>query len=310
MKQSRIIYLAQPHGMCAGVRRALEVVETVLARFGPPIYVLHEIVHNSFIVNSLKLRGVYFVHTLEDLPPGAVLLFSAHGVSEAVEREAHERCLRVVDATCPLVKRLHYAAAEVVDILVLLGHAGHPEVIGTVGRSGATRTFVVGGKQEIDELPDFPPEASVALLAQTTLNTAEVAVLEDALKKKYPSLKSAAAVCYATTNRQKAVRMVAEKTGVVLVIGSPHSSNSNRLREVAEQAGARAFLIEGADALPADVLTEAVSVGVGAGASAPERLVEEVIEKLEALGFGPVEVVPAAEEKNEFRLPEIPEKVQ
>lgn len=308
MERNKTIYLAQPHGMCAGVRRALEAVDAVLERFGPPVYVLHEIVHNSFIVNRLRERGVRFAETLEEVPPGAVLLFSAHGVSGAVEREARARRLRLVDATCPLVKRLHHAAANAAGALLLLGHRGHPEVEGTVGRSGARWTFMVGGADEIAGLPDFPADTPVALLAQTTLNTEDVRVLEEALKKKYPQLESAAAVCYATTNRQKAVRMLAERTDVVLVIGSPHSSNSNRLREVAEQAGAKAFLIEGAAGLPREALKKAESVGVGAGASAPESLVREVIAELGALGFGRVENVPAAEEETVFRQPTIPEK--
>jgi len=308
MERNKTIYLAQPHGMCAGVRRALEAVDAVLERFGPPVYVLHEIVHNSFIVNRLRERGVRFAETLEEVPPGAVLLFSAHGVSDAVEREARARRLRLVDATCPLVKRLHHAAANATGALLLLGHRGHPEVEGTVGRSGARWTLTVGGADEIAGLPDFPAGTPVALLAQTTLNTEDVRFLEDALKKKYPQLESAAAVCYATTNRQRAVRMLAEKTGAVLVIGSPHSSNSNRLREVAEQAGAKAFLIEGAAGLPREALEKAESVGVGAGASAPESLVREVIAELGTLGFGRVENVPAAEEETVFRQPTIPEK--
>lgn len=308
MKCDKPIFLSQPHGMCAGVRRALEVVETVLQRFGPPVFVLHEIVHNSFIVNDLRRRGVCFAQTLEEVPAGAVLLFSAHGVSAAVEREARERGLRVVDATCPLVKRLHHAAAKASGVLILIGHRGHPEVEGTVGRSGAQRTFTIGNAAEIDALPDIPDGTPILLLAQTTLNTEEVGALEAELKRKYPSLESAAAACYATANRQKAVRMAAEKSDVVLVIGSPHSSNSNRLREAAEQLGAKSFLIEGKDGIPREALAGAGSVGIGAGASAPEHLVHEVVAELKRLGFGPVAEVRAAEENNEFRQPGIPEK--
>lgn len=310
MERVRTIYLAQPHGMCAGVRRALEAVDAVLERFGPPVYVLHEIVHNSFIVNNLRERGVRFAETLDEVPAGAVLLFSAHGVSAAVEREARERKLCMVDATCPLVKRLHHAAEKVSGVLLLLGHRGHPEVEGTVGRSGAARTFTIGGAGEIDGLPDLPPGTPVALLAQTTLNTTEVHILEELLKRKYPALESGAAACYATANRQKAVRAVAEKTGIVLVIGSPRSSNSNRLREVAEQAGAKAYLVEGAEGLPGRELAEADSVGVGAGASAPESLVHDVIAELRRYGFGSVESVTAAEEETVFRKPAIPERNQ
>jgi len=307
MKSNKTIYLAQPHGMCAGVRRALEAVETVLTRFPPPVYVLHDIVHNSFIVNRLRGRGVRFADTLDDVPPGSVLMFSAHGVSDAVENEARKRGYRLVDATCPLVKRLHHAAAKTSGVLLLLGHRGHPEVEGTVGRSGAKLTFTVGDAAEIAALPEIPAETPVSLLAQTTLNTDDVLAMEAMLKKKYPQLESAAAVCYATTNRQKAMRLVAGKTRTVLVIGSPRSSNSNRLREVAEQSGAEAFLIENAAEIPPKVWENSESVGIGAGASAPESLVREAIAELERRGFGPVVPVPAAEEETVFKQPEIPE---
>ena len=308
MEQTKCIYLAHPHGMCAGVRRALQAVDAVLERFGPPVYVLHEIVHNSFIVNGLRKRGVRFAESLDEVPPGSVLLFSAHGVSSAVEQEAHRRGLRTIDATCPLVKRLHHAAEKADDVLILLGHRGHPEVEGTVGRSGAGRTFTAGSREELAGLPDFPAGTRIVLLAQTTLNTEEVRAMETLLRVRYPHLESAAAVCYATTNRQKAVRLLAEKTGTVLVIGSPHSSNSNRLREAAEQAGAEAFLIEGPEELPRERLLAAASVGIGAGASAPESLVRQVIGELGRLGFGRVEPVHAAEEETIFKRPAIPEE--
>lgn len=307
MEQTKCIYLAHPHGMCAGVRRALETVSAVLERFGSPVFVLHEIVHNSLIVNALLEQGVRFADSLDEVPSGARLLFSAHGVSSSVEEEASRRGFQPIDATCPLVKKLHHAAEEANDVLILLGHRGHPEVEGTLGRSGARRTFLVGRKEELAALPSFSDEMQIMLLAQTTLNREEVHAMELLLRERYPHLESAATVCYATTNRQKAMRLLTEKTGTVLVIGSPHSSNSNRLREIAEQAGAEAFLVERAEELPREPLLSAASVGIGAGASAPEYLVQQVIRELDRFGFGRIEPVCAAKETVRFPLPKIPD---
>lgn len=308
MNQEKRVFLASPHGMCAGVRRALETVEMVLDRFGPPVYVLHEIVHNNFIVNDLRQRGVRFAETLEEVPPGAVLLFSAHGVSAAVEEQARSRNLRIVDVTCPLVKRLHHCAGKAHDVLILIGHRGHPEVEGTVGRSGAKYTFVVGSTAEAEALTPLPPGSRIELLAQTTLNTEEVGRIEAKLRERYPQLESAATVCYATTNRQRAVRALAGKCEVILIIGSPRSSNSNRLREVAEQAGVKAFLIENAGEIPAEIIAKTATIGVSAGASAPESLVEGVLERLRAAGFRVENENCAADESTAFSIPPIPEK--
>ena len=308
MNQEKRVFLASPHGMCAGVRRALETVEMVLDRFGPPVYVLHEIVHNNFIVNDLRQRGVRFAETLEEVPPGAVLLFSAHGVSAAVEEQARSRNLRIVDVTCPLVKRLHHCAGKARDVLILIGHRGHPEVEGTVGRSGAKYTFVVGSTAEAEALTPLPPGSRIELLAQTTLNTEEVGRIEAKLRERYPQLESAATVCYATTNRQRAVRALAGKCEVILIIGSPRSSNSNRLREVAEQAGVKAFLIENAGEIPTEIIAKTATIGVSAGASAPESLVEGVLERLRAAGFRVENENCAADESTAFSLPPIPEK--
>lgn len=308
MMQKKKVFLGFPHGMCAGVRRALKTVETVLDRFGAPVYVLHEIVHNNFIVNELKKRGVHFADSLDEIPPESVLLFSAHGVSAAVEEEARRRKLRIIDVTCPLVKRLHHAAAKPRDVLILIGHRGHPEVVGTVGRSGAKQTFVVADASEAAALPAFPPDTRIELLAQTTLNTEEVTKVEAELRKRYPQLESAATVCYATTNRQKAVRSLAKKCEAVLIVGSPHSSNSNRLREVAEQEGARAFLIENAGELPREIIENTTMLGVSAGASAPESLVDELLQKLLSAGFQLKTENFTADETTEFSIPEIPEK--
>lgn len=308
MNQTKSVFLGFPHGMCAGVRRALETVDAVLRRFGAPVFVLHEIVHNSFIVNDLRKRGVCFAESLDEVPPGSVLLFSAHGVSAAVEAEARGRGLLVIDVTCPLVKRLHRSAEKAKDVLILIGHRGHPEVEGTVGRSGARQTFVAGSAAEAELLPEFPAGTGIELLAQTTLNTEEVRKIEARLKGRYPQLESAAAVCYATTNRQKAVRELARRCDAVLIIGSPHSSNSNRLREVAEQEGAKAFLIEGAEELPPEIWNSAATVGVGAGASAPESLVGQVLDRLREIGFSRAGDILAAEEETTFSTPAIPEK--
>ena len=308
MMQKKTVFLGSPLGMCAGVRRALETVEAVLERFGAPIYVLHEIVHNNFIVNDLRQRGVCFAESIDEIPPESVLLFSAHGVSAAVEREARRRKLRIIDVTCPLVKKLHHSAEKASGILILIGHRGHPEVEGTVGRSGAGQTFVVGSESEAEALPPFPPETRIELLAQTTLNTEDVKKMEERLRERYPQLESAAAVCYATTNRQKAMRALAKKCDVVLIVGSPHSSNSNRLREVAEQEGARAFLIENAGEIPPEAIEDTATIGVGAGASAPEALVTGVLDRLRTCGFRVQEERFAVNEDTKFSIPPIPEK--
>ncbi len=302
------IFLAQPHGMCAGVRRAIDAVERMLGQNGAPVYVLHEIVHNNFIVRELAARGVRFAESLEEVPLGARLLLSAHGVATRVEREARDRAGQLVDAVCPLVKRLHEAAARCVpgEVLILIGHRGHPEVEGILGRGGGGTVFVVENVTEAEALPEFPEDVPVRVLSQTTLNTETVREVSAALRKRRPSIAAEPAVCYATRHRQSAVRLLAKKTPLVLVIGSPRSSNSNRLREAAEQAGARAFLIDGPEELPEEALAEADSVGVTAGASAPETLVERLLEELERRGFGPVETVAAVRgEEVTFRPPEM-----
>jgi 4-hydroxy-3-methylbut-2-enyl diphosphate reductase len=307
MNNKRVI-VGFPHGMCAGVRRALDTVDAVLERFGVPVFVLHEIVHNSFIVNSLKNRGICFAESLNEVPPGSVLLFSAHGVSSQIETEAKRRKLQVIDVTCPLVKHLHCLAEKAQDVLILIGHCGHPEVEGTVGRSGAKQTFVVSSVAEAESLPDFPAASQIELLAQTTLDTEVVKLIEARLKQRYPGLKSAAKVCYATTNRQNAVRELSRQCDTVLVIGSPHSSNSNQLRVVAKQAGAKAFLIENADEIPPEILSHATTIGVEAGASAPEFIVWQVLEKLQKHGFIRGEDVRTSEEETVFPRPAIPSR--
>ncbi len=295
--------------MCAGVRRALATADQLLEHFPKPVYALHELVHNNYIVGRLRTRGMVFVETLDEVPEGAVLLFSAHGVGAAVEQEAHRRKLRVVDATCPLVKRLQLAAARESspgEVLILIGHRGHPEVEGVLGRADGRRVFVVGSAAEALQLPEFPGEVPVRLLAQTTLSSREVDEIAAAALSRCPQLEIGPGVCYATANRQAAVRLLAKRAPLVFVIGSPRSSNSNRLREIAAGAGARAFLIDGPDELPEPELREASVVGVTAGASAPGELVEATLKRLLDAGFGPVEPVISAEEEMTFRLSPLP----
>ncbi len=306
MKEKREIIIAAPHGVCAGVRRALEAVESVLHRCGIPVYVLHEIVHNDFIVNNLRSRGVHFAETLDEVPEGAVLLFSAHGVSAAVEQEARNRKLRIVDATCPLVKRLQVAAAQRSgpgDLLILIGHRGHPEVEGVLGRTGPGMLHVVENEADIAALPDDSGARRISRLAQTTFNCETVETITEALRRRYPALECGPGICYATTNRQNAVRELASHCGMMLIIGSQRSSNSNRLREIAASCGCRAFLIDGPEALPPEVFSWWGAIGVSAGASAPEELVERTVTRLEELGFGPVRLLGEPEQKLEFAPP-------
>lgn len=279
-------FLAEPHGMCGGVRRALEIVE---AHCDNKRFILNEIVHNNFIVDSLKQRGVVTVHSLKEVPEGATVVFSAHGVSRAVEAEAAERRLAVLDATCPLVKTLHRALAGSVaagEFTILLGHAGHPEVEGTLGQVKPGQVELIQSAEEVGALPDLPPERPVRLLTQTTLDTALVDAVRAALEKRYgAALRADSGVCYATRDRQSAVRALAGKVELLIVIGSARSSNSNRLREVAEDAGCRALLIDRAQELNPGELDGVNAVGVTAGASAPEELLLELTRLLEQYGF-------------------------
>ncbi len=275
------ITVAVPNGVCGGVKRALDAVEKVLSEYRPPIYVLHEIVHNNFIVGQLKRRGVIFAENLEKVPDRSVLLFSAHGVSAAVEQRAREKNCLVIDATCPLVKKLHRLAAEPSDILLVIGHREHPEVLGTLGRSSAKKKFVISSLAEAEQLPDFTPRDKITLLAQTTVSTDEVDAVQHYLKTRYPQLADTeACVCYATEERQRAARDLAGKCDIVLVIGSAHSSNSRRLQEVAQTAGKPAFLIDGPEDLPWNEIHVVKHIGVTAGASAPEQLVRNTLETL------------------------------
>lgn len=306
---SRRLIVAEPHGFCAGVRRAVATVGAVLAAHsGRDIYVFNEIVHNRTVVDEFRRRGVRFVRALDEVPDNAVLIFSAHGVSLAVEREARGRQLRVVDATCPLVTALHRQArilAEAGKQVILIGHPEHPEVIGTLGRLPESMPKLVADTPErAAELPSFSGPAAV--LTQTTLNERVITPVLDALRRRFGScLELANRNCYATENRQKAVRMLAEVCGRVVVIGSAHSSNSRELCAVAEDCGCPAMLIDSPSQIDFASLDNVAALGLSAGASAPPELFEATVKLLAEHGFNRIETVSAAEEKQDFPLPAV-----
>ena len=300
------VVLAQPRGFCAGVERAIEIVERAIAKFGPPIYVRHEIVHNRHVVEDLRQRGAVFVDELDDIPPGAMTVFSAHGVAKRVEEVAKERGLPVIDATCPLVTKVHnegrrYAAAG--RELVLVGHAGHAEVEGTIGQMPG-KVHLVQTVEDVATLEPSTPD-QLAYITQTTLSVDDTRGIIAALKARFPKIAGPDVrdICYATQNRQQAVRDLAEAADMILVVGSKNSSNSNRLREIGEELGKPSYLIDDATHLKAEWFVGMTSVGLTAGASAPETLVQGVIEGLRA--FGPVEVttLDGVAEDVKFRFP-------
>ena len=304
------ILLANPRGFCAGVDRAIEIVERALELFGPPIHVRHEVVHNRHVVEDLRARGAVFVEELDQVPDGATVIFSAHGVSRAVEEEAARRNLRVFDATCPLVTKVHLEvlrySQEGRDV-VLIGHAGHPEVEGTMGRfDGGTggKIHLVETPADVDRLDIRDPER-LAFVTQTTLSMDDTADVIDALRARFPAIQGPRKddICYATQNRQDAVKRLARDCDLVLVVGSANSSNSNRLREVAIRQGAAAYLIDDASDIRPEWLSGCRRVGVTAGASAPEILVEEVIETLKKRGGRVINQNMAEPETVTFSLP-------
>lgn len=285
------IKLANPRGFCAGVDRAIDIVDRALDVFGPPIYVRHEVVHNKFVVDNLRARGAVFVEDVADVPDDVILIFSAHGVSQAVRREAAERGLKVFDATCPLVTKVHMEVARYSrdgQECILIGHAGHPEVEGTMGqyddRAGGT-IYLVEDEDDVAKLEVRNPEA-LFYVSQTTLSMDDTRIVIDALRAKFPHINGPRKndICYATTNRQDAVKTLALESDVVLVVGSPSSSNSNRLRELAERLGTPAYLIDGAEDLQQTWFEGVQRIGVTAGASAPEVLVRGVIDQLQSWG--------------------------
>ena len=303
-----VVVLAEPRGFCAGVRRAIGVVERALDRHGPPVYVRKEIVHNAHVVSVLRRRGAVFVDSEEEVPPGSVCVFSAHGVSPAVRTTAAGRELRVIDATCPLVSKVHQEArrfARAGRTLLLIGHADHEEVEGTRGEA-PERTIVVESEAAAERL-DLPVDTPLAYLTQTTLSVDETAGVVAVLRRRFPDLVGPGTddICYASQNRQDAVKELARRTDLVLVVGSPNSSNSVRMVEVAELAGTPARLVPDATHLVPEWFAGVRSVGLSAGASAPEVLVEEVLDRLRDMGYGKVQMATVATEDVVFSLPPV-----
>jgi len=300
------IILAKPRGFCAGVDRAIEIVERAIELYGAPIYVRHEVVHNKFVVEDLRTKGAIFVEGLHEVPPGSTVVFSAHGVSQAVRREAEERGFRVFDATCPLVTKVHVEMAKkrMQDReIVMIGHQGHPEVEGTMGQSEGGM-YLVEHPEDVERL-EVRDGDNLAFVTQTTLSIDDARRTVDALKARFPNILGPKRddICYATQNRQDAVKALASEADVVLVVGSPNSSNSNRLREVAEKQGVPAYMVDNAGELRPEWVAGKEIVGVTAGASAPEILVQQVIDKLMALGAQGVREIEGATEKVTFPLP-------
>ena len=300
------LHLANPRGFCAGVDRAIEIVERAINKYGAPIYVKHEVVHNKYVVDDLKAKGAIFIEDLDDVPVGKTLIYSAHGVSLQVRTDAKKRKLRVFDATCPLVSKVH---AEVIRHrkkgleVIMIGHKGHPEVEGTMGQA-SSGILLVESIDDVTKLVVADPE-KLAYVTQTTLSVDDAAKIVGALILKYPKIKVPAKedICYATQNRQDAVKSLAEHCDLIVVVGSSNSSNSNRLREVAETKGVRAFLIDNEADLKTEWLEGVTKGGVTAGASAPEVLVSAVVERLRSLGVGVVKEFSGIEEKVVFHVP-------
>ncbi|PPD56826.1 MAG: 4-hydroxy-3-methylbut-2-enyl diphosphate reductase [Methylotenera sp.] len=311
------IVLANPRGFCAGVDRAIIIVEQALEKFGAPIYVRNEVVHNKFVVDGLRAKGAIFVNELDKIPEGSTVIFSAHGVSKAVRKEAESRGLTAFDATCPLVTKVHIEVAKMRQAgmeIVMIGHKGHPEVEGTMGQvdeddhpeddAASLGMYLVETPQDVRNLTVKNPE-NLAFVTQTTLSMDDAALVIDALKAKFPQIKAPKSddICYATQNRQDAVKIMAKDCDLVIVVGSPNSSNSNRLREVAHNQGVEAYMVDNASYLKAEWLIGKKKIGVSAGASAPEVLVKEVIAKLENLGAANVTELQGVIESVVFQLP-------
>jgi len=300
------VILANPRGFCAGVDRAIEIVERAIALHGAPIYVRHEVVHNKFVVDDLRKKGAVFIEELDEVPAGATLIFSAHGVSQAVRRDAEARSLRVFDATCPLVTKVHVEVSKMREQnreIVMIGHKGHPEVQGTMGQSDRGM-YLVEGPDDVAKLK-VKDENNLAYVTQTTLSVDDAQQTIDALRARFPSIVGPKRddICYATQNRQDSVKTLAKQCDVVIVVGSPNSSNSNRLREVAQHQGIPAYMVDNASELNPGWLHGKERVGITAGASAPEVLVQAVIDKLKSLGAVSVRDVEGIAERVTFPLP-------
>jgi 4-hydroxy-3-methylbut-2-enyl diphosphate reductase len=306
MSKSQSIFLATPRGFCAGVDRAIAIVERALEKYGAPIYVRHEVVHNAYVVSDLKQKGAVFVEELDEVPAGATVIFSAHGVSQAVRQEAEARGLNVFDATCPLVTKVHTEVARMRDKgleIIMIGHKGHPEVEGTMGQSQGGM-YLVETPDDVATLQVADP-GKLAYVTQTTLSVDDAARVVEALKARFPNIVGPRKddICYATQNRQDAVKKLAAECDVVIVVGSPNSSNSNRLREVAENLGVPAYLVDDESFIKPQWLEGKSRIGITAGASAPEILVKRVIERLEKLGATEVAPLEGLQEKVNFPLP-------
>ena len=300
------VVLAQPRGFCAGVERAIEIVERALEKYGPPIYVRHEIVHHRHVVERLRAKGARFVDEIDEIPPGAVTIFSAHGVASAIETRAEERGLPVIDATCPLVSKVHIEGQRYANQgreIVLIGHAGHPEIEGTMGRITG-KVHLISRPEEVAALRVSDPD-KLAFITQTTLSVDDTRAVIEALKARFPTIvgPDTKDICYATQNRQRATLELAKTVDVVLVVGAPNSSNSNRLREIAAEFGVPSYLIEDAGALDLKWLEGVSAVGITAGASAPEVLVEQLVERLRELDEIEIERLSGVTENVRFRMP-------
>ena len=300
------VLLAEPRGFCAGVDRAIEIVERALLKFGAPIYVRHEIVHNTYVVDSLKAKGAIFIEDLAEVPAGATLVFSAHGVSQAVRREAAERGFAVFDATCPLVSKVHVEVAKLAREgyeFIMIGHKGHPEVEGTMGQLSAG-IFLVEDAADVDRVPVTRPDR-LAVVTQTTLSVDDAAEILAAVKRRFPKVREPKQqdICYATQNRQDAVKLLSPQVDVVVVVGSPTSSNSNRLRELAQRLGVDAYMVDTPEDLRVEWFAGKRRVGLTAGASAPDILVQQVVARLRALGAVSVRTLPGVAETVHFPLP-------
>lgn len=300
------VILSQPRGFCAGVERAIEIVERALKKFGAPIYVRHEIVHNKFVVEDLKAKGVIFVDELDKIPEGAVTIFSAHGVSEQIENQAANRNLPVIDATCPLVTKVHREAQRNEKDnreIILIGHAGHPEVEGTSGRV-KSEVILVETAEDVQNIKVKDP-SKLAYVTQTTLSVDDTKQVIEALRKRFPEIKGPGVkdICYATQNRQNAVRELSKQVDVILVIGAENSSNSNRLRDLGEEVGTKSYLISGAEDIKLEWFRNVKSIGITAGASAPETLTEQVVDFLKKNFVINVRLMDGIKENIHFKLP-------
>ena len=306
MSTVREVILAEPRGFCAGVDRAIEIVERAIAKFGAPIYVRHEIVHNTYVVNELKAKGAVFIEDLAEVPPGATLVFSAHGVSKAVQAEARARGFEIFDATCPLVTKVHVEVAKLSREgyeFIMIGHKGHPEVEGTMGQLSGGIHLV----EDVEDVARVQPAQTgkLAVVTQTTLSVDDAAEISAAVRARFPNVREPKQqdICYATQNRQDAVKMLSPQVELVIVVGSPTSSNSNRLRELAQRLGTQSYMVDSAAELAPEWFEGKSRVGITAGASAPEVLVREVVDRVKALGAVSVRRMDGIEETLKFPLP-------